>query len=339
MSDRLQKILANAGLGSRRGIEKWIEEGRVSVNGKVATIGDRAEETDRIFVDGKPIKIIEQKHRHLLYNKSSDEICSRNDPEGRKSVFKGLPRLEKQRWISVGRLDYSTSGLLLFTTDGELANKLMHPSFQIEREYAVRVLGNVTEDKLNAMKEGVLLEDGLARFTDIKKGQEEDESANQWYYVVIMEGRNREVRRLWESQGLTVSRLKRTRYGSFFIPSAVKSGRSIELKGKDIRELYLMAGVEIAESPDSRGGRTRNPVRVKKQSDSDQNSQSNRESDSRSGPYAKKGAPWSGNRRTNLGTTKHHSQGDGAKPGAKGASGGQNKRKGTPRKGKPRQGT
>ena len=248
MADKLQKILANAGLGSRRGIEKWIEEGRVSVNGQVATIGDRAQDTDRISVDGKPVKIVAQVHRHLLYNKPPNEICSRNDPEGRRSVFKSLPRLEKQRWISVGRLDYSTSGLLLFTTDGELANKLMHPSFQIEREYAVRVLGNVTEDKLTAMREGVLLEDGLAKFTDIQKGQEEDESANQWYYVVIMEGRNREVRRLWESQDLTVSRLKRTRYGSFFIPSAVKSGKSIELKGSDIDDLYLMAGVEPVKS-------------------------------------------------------------------------------------------
>ena len=160
MADKLQKILANAGLGSRRGIEKWIEEGRVSVNGQVSSIGDRAEDTDRIFVDGKPIKIITQAHRHLLYNKPPNEICSRNDPEGRTSVFKRLPRLEKQRWISVGRLDYSTSGLLLFTTDGALANKLMHPSFQIEREYAVRVLGHVTEEKLTAMREGVLLEDG-----------------------------------------------------------------------------------------------------------------------------------------------------------------------------------
>ena len=240
MADKLQKILANAGLGSRRGIEKWIEEGRVSVNGQVSSIGDRAEDTDRIFVDGKPIKIITQAHRHLLYNKPPNEICSRNDPEGRTSVFKRLPRLEKQRWISVGRLDYSTSGLLLFTTDGALANKLMHPSFQIEREYAVRVLGHVTEEKLTAM-------------------QEEDESANQWYYVVIMEGRNREVRRLWESQDLTVSRLKRTRYGSFFIPSSVKSGKSIELKGRDVDDLYLMAGVEPVKQKqhrqDSRKGK------------------------------------------------------------------------------------
>ena len=252
MADKLQKILANAGLGSRRGIEKWIEEGRVSVNGQVSSIGDRAEDTDRIFVDGKPIKIITQAHRHLLYNKPPNEICSRNDPEGRTSVFKRLPRLEKQRWISVGRLDYSTSGLLLFTTDGALANKLMHPSFQIEREYAVRVLGHVTEEKLTAMREGVLLEDGLAKFTDIQKGQEEDESANQWYYVVIMEGRNREVRRLWESQDLTVSRLKRTRYGSFFIPSSVKSGKSIELKGRDVDDLYLMAGVEPVKQKQQR---------------------------------------------------------------------------------------
>jgi 23S rRNA pseudouridine2605 synthase len=250
MADKLQKILANAGLGSRRGVEKWIEEGRVSVNGLVAKIGDRAEDTDRIAVDGKPIKIVVQRHRHLLYNKPANEICTRDDPEGRRPVFKSLPRVEKQRWISVGRLDYSTTGLLLFTTDGELANKLMHPSFQIEREYAVRVLGHVSEEKLNAMREGVLLEDGVAKFTDIQKGQEEDESANQWYYVVIMEGRNREVRRLWESQDLTVSRLKRTRYGSFFIPSAVKAGKSIELKGKDVIQREGPKLIQMKIQPD-----------------------------------------------------------------------------------------
>ena len=244
MSEKLQKFLANLGLGSRRGLEVWIQEGRVNVNGKTAKLGDRVEEEDRILVDGRPVSSKKISHRFILYNKPGNEICSRNDPEGRKSVYDRLPRIKNQRWISVGRLDFSTSGLLLFTTDGALANKLMHPSSKIDREYAVRVLGDVSEDKLQAMKEGVLLEDGIARFTDIKKGQDDDDSANQWYYVVLMEGRNREVRRLWESQGVTVSRLKRVRFGRFFIPSKVKAGQFTDLKSKDIRILYDMAGLK-----------------------------------------------------------------------------------------------
>jgi len=242
MGERLQKVLANMGLGSRRGLENWIKQGRVRVNGKIAKLGDKVELEDKISVDGKPIRQKELPHRYLLYNKPPNEICSRDDPEGRKSVFDSLPKLKQQRWISVGRLDFTTSGLLLFTTDGKLASKLMHPSSQIDREYAVRVLGDVTEQKIQNMLDGVLLEDGFARFTDIQKGRDED-TANQWYYVVIMEGRNREVRRLWESQGLTVSRLKRVRFGSFFIPSAVKSGRFTDLKPKDIKILYEMAGL------------------------------------------------------------------------------------------------
>ena len=162
-------------------------------------------------------------------------------------MFDKLPKLKNQRWISVGRLDYNTTGLLLFTTDGELANRLMHPSASIEREYAVRVLGDVAEEALQNMLDGVLLEDGIYRFTDIQRGQNADEdsdSANQWFYVVLMEGKNREVRRLWESQGCTVSRLKWVRFGSFFIPSAVRAGQFVDLKPKDVRELYAMAGIE-----------------------------------------------------------------------------------------------
>ena len=239
-SDKLQKVLASHGFGSRRVMEQWIEEGRIKVNGKVAKIGDRVTGEDRIAVDGRPISQKTMKHRVLLYNKPAGEICSRDDPEGRPSVYTKLPRIKKQRWISVGRLDFNTTGLLLFTTDGELANRLMHPSAQIEREYAVRVLGKVTDSKLRHMKDGVLLEDGIARFSDIRKGKD-DGSANQWYYVVLMEGRNREVRRLWESQGLTVSRLKRVRFGSFFIPSAIKAGQYRELKPREYKELYRMS--------------------------------------------------------------------------------------------------
>ncbi|MDA0788423.1 MAG: pseudouridine synthase [Proteobacteria bacterium] len=274
---KLQKVLAGHGLGSRRAMESWIIDGRIRVNGEVATLGDRVEETDRIVVDGRPISGKEVKHRHLLYNKTAGEICSRDDPEGRPSVFQKLPRLKNQRWISVGRLDFNTTGLLLFTTDGELANRLMHPSARIDREYAVRVLGEVTETQLSHMRQGVLLEDGIARFTDIQKAPEDD-GANQWYFVVIMEGRNREVRRLWESQGLTVSRLKRVRFGSFFIPSGVKAGKFIEIRGTDAKELYRMGSGEepsrgrpsqrhhertARQSPKPR--QARNPQKVKRQ--------------------------------------------------------------------------
>ena len=170
------------------------------------------------------------------------EVSSRKDPEGRKTVFDRLPKLNNGRWISVGRLDYTTSGLLLFTTDGELANALMHPSSNIEREYMVRVMGEVTEATLDILREGVMLEDGMARFTDIQDGG--GEGRNHWYYVVIMEGRTREVRRLWESQDCTVSRLKRTRYGNVFIPSRVKQGMYVELDRKEVKDIYRQAGLD-----------------------------------------------------------------------------------------------
>ena len=247
MSEKLQKVLAARGLGSRREMERWISAGRVSVNNQVARLGDRVTGEERIQVDGKALSSKKLEHRHLLYNKPEGEIVSRDDPEGRRSVFDRLPKLRNQRWISVGRLDFNTSGLILFTTDGELANRLMHPSASIDREYAVRVLGDVTDEALERMQQGVLLEDGIFQFTDIRRGVDSDESvssANNWYYVVLMAGRNREVRRLWESQGYTVSRLKRVRFGSFFIPSAVKAGQWTDLKPRDVRELYLMAGLE-----------------------------------------------------------------------------------------------
>ncbi len=240
-TEKLQKVLATLGLGSRRTMETWIAEGRVQVNGHVAKVGDRVGTDDKLTVDGKALRQERLKHRHLLYNKPTGEICSRDDPEGRKTVFQRLPKLKNQRWISVGRLDFNTSGLLLLTTDGDLANRLMHPRSGIDREYAARILGEVQDSQLETLKAGVLLEDGIAKFSDIRKGRDES-GANQWYYVVIAEGRNREVRRLFESQGLVVSRLKRVRYGSFFIPAAVKSGRYIDIQGKDEQDLYQMAG-------------------------------------------------------------------------------------------------
>ena len=244
--EKLQKVLARAGMGSRREMERWIEAGRIAINGRIARLGDRVDGKDRITVDGRPLEPLPaEKTRCILYHKPTGEVCSRKDPEGRRTVFERLPKLKSGRWISIGRLDFNTSGLLLFTTDGELANALMHPSSNIEREYMVRVMGKVEMDMLHRMVEGVMLEDGMARFTDITDAG--GEGINHWFYVVIMEGRNREVRRLWESQGLTVSRLKRVRYGEVFIPSRVKQGQWVELTNPEIKSLYRMAGLPQKE--------------------------------------------------------------------------------------------
>ncbi len=238
MSEKLQKVLARAGFGSRREIENWIIRGRIRVNGKVAVIGDRVDDKDKILVDGKKLasqKKIKRERRVILYNKPENEICTRKDPEGRPTVFDKLPPLKHGRWVSVGRLDINTSGLLLFTTDGELANQLAHPSSMIEREYAVRVMGEVTPAMIQNMHEGVIIDDDLCRFTDIQFYA--GEGINQWYHVVLFGGKNREVRRLWESQGLKVSRLKRVRFGSNFIPSSVKRGQFKELSKNEIEKL------------------------------------------------------------------------------------------------------
>jgi 23S rRNA pseudouridine2605 synthase len=242
--EKLQKVLARAGIGSRREMERWIDAGRVIVNGKPAKLGDRVHSRDRISVDGTPVESdAGQKTRVILYHKPPGELTTRKDPDGRRTVFDRLPPLKNGRWIAVGRLDYNTSGLLLFTTDGELANGLMHPSSSIEREYMVRVRGEVSAETLKILTEGVMLEDGMARFTDIQDGG--GEGANHWYYVVIMEGRTREVRRLWESQECEVSRLKRTRFGSVFIPSKVRQGQWVDMDKKEIKALYRMADVDL----------------------------------------------------------------------------------------------
>ena len=245
MSDeKLQKVLARAGLGSRREMERAIADGRLTVNGKQASLGDRITDDARVALDGRPIQLTSAdsvRGRVLIYNKPDNEICSRKDPEGRRSVFESLPKTRGERWISVGRLDYSTSGLLLFTSDGELANKLMHPSSTIEREYLCRVMGKATEDQLQCLVDGIMLDDGVAKFTDIVDGG--GEGINRWYYVVIMEGRNREVRRLWESQGLQVNRLKRVRYGKVFLPPKLKAGQWMELPPDEVIKVYEMAGL------------------------------------------------------------------------------------------------
>jgi 23S rRNA pseudouridine2605 synthase len=247
---KLHKVLAARGLGSRREMERWIESGRVQIDGKLAQLGDRVRAGQRIELDGRPLDSLpEQAVRCLLYNKPTGEVCSRKDPEGRRTVFESLPKVRGGRWISIGRLDYNTSGLLLFTTDGELANALMHPGSGIEREYLGRVKGSVSAEQLQAMRDGVLLEDGVARFSDIQPGRGDEDRANSWYYVVLMEGRNREVRRLWESQGLVVSRLKRVRYGEIFLPSRTKKGQWQEMDADEVRTLYRMAGLEARLPP------------------------------------------------------------------------------------------
>lgn len=225
--ERLQKVLAQLGMGSRRALEGLIEAGRVSVNGKPAKLGDRVVGRERVKVDGRLVDIARAFRlvipRVVLLNKPPGTVCTRSDPEGRPTVFELLPKLGRGRWISVGRLDVATAGLLLFTDDGALANALMHPSANIDREYAVRLLGHPDEQALEQLRTGVLLDDGPAAFTDIRHygGQ----GTNVWYHVCLMEGRNREVRRLWEAVGITVSRLKRVRFGPVVLPSRLKVGR------------------------------------------------------------------------------------------------------------------
>jgi 23S rRNA pseudouridine2605 synthase len=238
MNERIQKLLSLTGVASRREAERWIADGRVTVNGERAKLGDRAGRNDDIRVDGRAVSVEEAgvNTRVIAYNKPVGEVCTRDDPEGRPTVFDHLPKTKNERWINVGRLDINTSGLLLFTTDGELANKLMHPSSGVDREYAVRVRGDVDQDMINRLKEGVLLEDGMASFTDVRYF--DGEGQNKWYHVVLMEGRNREVRRLWESQEITVSRLKRVRYGCIFMPANVPVGTWVELGQKEVNDLY-----------------------------------------------------------------------------------------------------
>lgn len=247
-TEKLQKALARMGLGSRRQMEEVIKAGRVSINQKPATIGDRVEQGDEIRVDGRLIKYKserEKRRRVLAYYKPEGEICSANDPEGRTTVFERLPKLTHDRWIMVGRLDINSTGLLLFTNDGELAHRLMHPSNEIVREYAVRVLGELTPEMMKNLTDGVMLEDGLAKFEDIKQGG--GEGVNKWYHVKLKEGRNREVRRLIESQGLKVSRLLRTSYGSVDLPKELRTGRFIELDRKEIHRLIDLVGIRPRE--------------------------------------------------------------------------------------------
>ena len=237
---RVQKHLADRGYGSRRQMETWIEAGRISINGALAELGSRVADGDLVRVDGRRVENTRTAEMHLsrvlCYHKPVGEICSRRDSEGRRSVFEALPSLKSGRWINVGRLDLNTSGLLLFTNNGELSHRLMHPSREIEREYAVRVRGEVRPSTLRMLRAGVRLEDGLARFKTITKRG--GSGANVWYHVVLTEGRTREVRRLWESQSVQVSRLMRVRYGPIELAREQRAGSWLELDENDVRALH-----------------------------------------------------------------------------------------------------
>ncbi|MBK5142146.1 23S rRNA pseudouridine(2605) synthase RluB [Budviciaceae bacterium BWR-B9] len=246
MSEKLQKVLANSGHGSRREIEAMIQAGRISVDGKIATLGDRIEVSAsiRVRIDGHVVALREPEEtvcRVLAYYKPEGELCTRKDPEGRPTVFDRLPKMRGSRWVAVGRLDVNTSGLLLFTTDGELANRLMHPSREVEREYAVRVFGQVDEEKIKQLRKGVQLEDGMAAFRTISF--QGGEGMNQWYNVTLTEGRNREVRRLWEAVDVQVSRLIRIRYGALGLPKGLPRGGWTELDLNATNYLREMVGL------------------------------------------------------------------------------------------------
>ena len=245
--EKLQKVLAQAGFGSRRLMEEWITAGRVSVNGEPATLGMRVVEGDLVKAERRTICVGERDHavRVLLYHKPEGEIVSRDDPEGRTTVFDKLPKLRGQKWIAIGRLDFNTSGLLIFTTSGELANHLMHPRFEVEREYAVRVQGTMTEAQMDqALKQGVELEDGLVKFEKLE--DHGGEGFNHWYRVMLKEGRNRVVRRTFDALGLPVSRLMRVRFGVINLPPRLKRGMTTELYEKEVAQVLDWAGVTAA---------------------------------------------------------------------------------------------
>ncbi len=251
--ERLQKVLAGAGVGSRREIEQWIRAGRITINGTAAALGQKVTGREKILIDGRPVPALRKTRpspRVLLYHKPSGEVCTRSDPEGRPTIFDRLPPLQGSRWINVGRLDLATSGLLLLTNDGKLANALMHPSREIEREYAVRVQGTVSDATLARIRDGIPLEDGVARFDSVEPAG--GDGSNQWLRVVVSEGRNRLVRRVWEAVECRVSRLIRVRYGPVALSRSLRPGHHRLLKEKELDDLYRAAGLrEPEDDPDA----------------------------------------------------------------------------------------
>jgi len=248
LKERLQKIIARAGHGSRREVEKWIEQGRIKINGRTAILGEQIDpaDNDKITLDNKPLRKLNltPRLRVIAYNKPLGEVCTRHDEQGRPTVFDALPKPGTGRWIAIGRLDINTSGLLLFTTDGELANRLMHPSTEVEREYAVRVRGEAGPEVFEQLQTGVELEDGPAHFDQILDSG--GQGSNHWYHVILREGRNREVRRLWEAVGFTVSRLIRIRYGNVELKRYLRLGKYKDLDAHDIQQLQTLAGIRPA---------------------------------------------------------------------------------------------
>lgn len=261
--ERLQKVLAQIGIGSRREIEEWVIAGRISVNSLPAALGQKIGPGDIVKYNGKviPLKFAEQRDsRVLIYHKPEGEIVSRDDPDGRPSVFERLPMLKRGRWIAIGRLDFNTSGLLLFTNDGTLANKMMHPRYEMEREYAVRLLGRLTDEQIAALTAGIQLEDGLARFGSLR--DEGGEGANHWYRVTLSEGRNREVRRMFESVGLTVSRLMRVRYGPVELPSRLKRGMWMDMPHEEVRAISGDTTPQRQQRPEEKDRQRRNEGKI-----------------------------------------------------------------------------